>query len=167
LTLEEAATRAEELAAAGDETTLARHRAEWGEEIEFAARNTDFRVRAQAYRAVGAFRFKQKLDLLRRGLEDESPACRGSALVSLERLSRDNHPAPVNSSRALLHEMAVNDPNQAVRRLAVLCLKNGSPQKDTILLLKSLGEDDEQDRELRTAAAKVSELLRKRAGAAR
>jgi hypothetical protein len=49
----------------------------------------------------------------------------------------------------------------------VLCLKNGSPQKDTILLLKSLGEDDEQERELRTAAAKVSELLRKRAGAAR
>jgi HEAT repeat protein len=167
LTLEEAATRAEELAAAGDETTLARHRTEWGEEIEFAARNPDFRVRAQAYRAVGSFRFKQKLDLLRRGLQDESPACRGSALVSLERLSRDNHPAPVNSSRALLHEMAANDPNQAVRRLAVLCLKNGSPQKDTILLLKSLGEDDEQERELRSAAAKVSELLRKRAGAAR
>jgi HEAT repeat protein len=167
LTLEEAATRADELAAAGDETALARHRAEWDEEIEFAARNPDFRVRAQAYRAVGAFRFKQKLDLLRRGLEDESPACRGSALVSLERLSRDNHPAPVNASRARLHEMAVNDPNQAVRRLAVLCLKNGSPQKDTILILKSLGENDEQERELRTTAAKVSELLRKRAGAAR
>jgi HEAT repeat protein len=167
LTLDDAATRAEELAAAGDQTALARHRAEWDEEIEFAARNPDFRVRAQAYRAVGAFRFKQKLDLLRRGLEDESPACRGSALVSLERLSRDNHPAPVNAARHALHEMAVNDPNQAVRRLAVLCLKNGSPQKDTILLLKSLGENDEQERELRTTAAKVSELLRKRAGAAR
>ena len=28
-------------------------------------------------------------DFLRRGLEDESPACRGSALISLELLSRD------------------------------------------------------------------------------
>ena len=167
MSLDEAAEQAEVLAAAGDETALARHRAEWDEEIEFAARDTDFRVRAQAYRAVGAFRFKQKLNLLSRGLQDESPACRGSALVSLERLSRDNHPAPVNSSRAALHELAVNDPNQAVRRLAVLCLKNGSPQKDTIQLLRSLGEDDEQERELRTAAAKVSELLRKRAGAPR
>ncbi len=167
MTLEEAAERAEALAAAGDETALARHRAEWDEEIEFAARNPDFRARAQAYRAVGAFRFKQKLNLLSRGLQDESPACRGSALVSLERLSRDNHPAPVNASRAALHELAVNDPNQAVRRLAVLCLKNGSPQPDTIRLLRSLGEDEEQERELRTAAARVAELLRKRAGAAR
>lgn len=167
MTLDEAAERAEALAASGDETALARHRAEWDEEIEFAARSADFRARAQAYRAVGAFRFKQKLDLLRRGLQDESPACRGSALVSLERLSRDNHPAPVNGARALLHQMAVNDPNQAVRRLAVLCLKNGSPVPDTIRLLRSLGEDDEQERELRTAAAKVAELLRKRAGAAR
>ena len=51
----------------------------------------DFRVRAQAYRAIAQFRFRQKTELLRRGLEDDSPACRGSALVALESLSRD-HP---------------------------------------------------------------------------
>ena len=51
----------------------------------------DFRERAVAYRAIGQFRFRTKKELLRRGLEDESPAVRGSALLSLEKLSRD-HP---------------------------------------------------------------------------
>jgi hypothetical protein len=49
-----------------------------------------------------------------------------------------------------------------VRRLAILCLKNGSPQRETVLLLSSLAEDDEQARELRDAARKISEVLRKR-----
>ena len=53
------------------------------------ARHADYRVRSTAYRAVAQFRFRQKLELLRRGLDDESPACRGSALISLELLSRD------------------------------------------------------------------------------
>jgi HEAT repeat protein len=128
-------------------------------------RATDYRERAVAYRAIGQFRYRQKTELLRRGLEDESPACRGSALVSLELLSRD-HPGLVNGLRPLLHELASRDDNQAVRRLAILCLKNGSPQRDTILLLNSLAEDDEQDRELRAAARKIGELLRKK-GAAR
>ena len=83
--------------------------------------------------------------------------CRGVALVSLERLSRDG-PAPVNSARALLHELVTHDPNEAVRRLAALCLKNGSPQRDTILILESLGRDDEQARDLRQSAAKVADL---------
>jgi HEAT repeat protein len=122
-------------------------------------------VRAVAFRAIGQFRYRQKTELLRRGLEDESPACRGSALVSLELLSRD-HPGLVNSVRPMLHALASHDDNQAVRRLAILCLKNGSPQRETILLLNSLGDDDEQDRELRAAATKIAELLRKR-GAAR
>ena len=82
-------------------------------------------MRAQAYRAIAQFRFRQKLELLRRGLEDESPAARGSALIALEALSRD-HPGDVNSFRPLLHELAARDPNVAVRRLAVVCLKNGS-----------------------------------------
>ena len=64
-------------------------RVKWGDEIEGAARSSDFRERAVAYRAVGQFRFRQKIELLRRGLEDESPAARGSALISLELLSRD------------------------------------------------------------------------------
>ena len=125
-------------------------------------RSSDYRERAVAYRAIGQFRYRQKAELLRRGLEDESPACRGSALISLELLSRD-HPGLVNDVRPLLHELASHDDNQAVRRLSILCLSNGSPQRETILILATLAEDDEQDTELRAAARKISETLRKRA----
>jgi HEAT repeat protein len=119
-------------------------------------------VRAVAYRAIGQFRYRQKLELLRRGLEDESPACRGSALVSLELLSRE-HPGVVNSTRAALHELATRDPNQAVRRLAIVCLKNGSPQTSTVQLLNGLADQDDQPRELRELARRVAALLKKRA----
>ena len=86
-------------------------------------------------------------------------------MISLELLSRD-HPGLVNDLRPLLHELSSHDDNQAVRRLAVLCLDHGSPQRETILLLNSIADDDEQDRELRAAARKVAEQLRKK-GAAR
>jgi HEAT repeat protein len=162
VTLAEAAARADELAAAGDERALATLRQEWGEELEHAARNGDYRVRAQAYRAIAQFRFRQKLELVRRGLQDESPAARGSALIALEGLSR-THPGDVNSMRALLHELASNDPNLAVRRLAIVCLKNGSPQRETILVLNGLADDDEQDSELRKTAKAVAAALTKRA----
>jgi HEAT repeat protein len=136
-------------------------RTQWQDEVEGAARSADYRERAVAYRAIGQFRYRQKVELLRRGLEDESPACRGSALISLELLSRE-HPGIVNAVRPALHELASHDDNQAVRRLAILCLKNGSPQRETILLLSSLAEDDEQARELRDAARKIGEFLRKK-----
>ena len=119
-------------------------------------------MRAVAYRAIGQFRYRQKLELLRRGLEDESPACRGSALVSLELLSRE-HPGVVNSTRAALHELATRDPNQAVRRLAIVCLRNGSPQTSTVQLLNGLAEQDDQPRELREIARRVAAALKKRA----
>ena len=163
MTLVEAAAEADALAQRGAERELAQLRAQWDDEVEAAARDPDFRVRATAYRAIGQFRYRQKLELLRRGLEDESPACRGSALVSLELLSRE-HPGVVNAVRALLHELAAHDPNQAVRRLAVVCLRNGSPQRDTILLLNGLADDDEQEPELRAAAKRVAAILKKRAG---
>ena len=115
---------------------------------------------------MGQFRYRQKTELLRRGLEDESPACRGSALISLELLSRE-HPGLVNDVRPLLHELASHDDNQAVRRLAIFCLNNGSPQRETILILNSIADDDEQDRELRGAARKVGEQLRKKAAVRR
>jgi HEAT repeat protein len=166
LTLAEAATQAEELANAGDEKALATLRLQWDDELEMAARDPDFRVRAQAYRAIAQFRFRQKTELLRRGLEDDSPACRGSALVALESLSRD-HPGVVNQVRPKLHSLASADGNEAVRRLAIVCLKNASPQPDTIRLLRGLADDDEQARELRETAAKVAEVLRKRSGAPR
>lgn len=161
MTLAEAAAEGAALADRGAERELAQLRSEWDEELEAGARSADFRERVVAYRAVGQFRFRQKLELLRRGLDDESPACRGSALLSLELLSRDA-PGPVNSVRPLLHELATHDPNEAVRRLAVMSLKNGSPQAATIQILQSLGEDEGQPRELRDAAAKVGVLLKKK-----
>jgi HEAT repeat protein len=161
-TLAEAAAEADALAQAGDEKSLARLRAQWDDELEGAARAADYRVRAQAYRAIAQFRFRQKLELLRRGLEDESPAARGSALIALEALSR-GHPGDANAFRGLLHELVAHDPNVAVRRLAVLCLKNGSPQRDTIQLLEGIAESEELDPELRKTARVVGGALRKKA----
>ena len=164
--LAEAAAQAHEFAEAGNERELADLRSKWGDDLEMTARSADFRERAVAYRAIGQFRFRAKIELHRRGLEDESPASRGSALLSLELLSRD-HPGDVNGVRPLLHELATNDGNQAVRRLAIMALRNGSAQPQTIAILAALGEDDEQDRELREAAAKVAQALRKKAGPAK
>ncbi len=161
MTLAEAAAQAAELAASGAEQELATMRSQWEEEVEMTARSSDYRLRTTAYRAIGQFRYRQKFELLRRGLEDESPACRGTALLSLEQLSRE-HPAAVNNVRSLLHELVTNDPNEAVRRLAVVCLKNGSPQRESVMLLSSISEDDEQPRELREAAAKIAAALQKR-----
>ena len=166
MTLAETANEADALAAAGDERRLAELRSAWDEELEAAVRSPDFRERAIAYRAISQFRYRQKLELLRRGLEDESPACRGSAIVSLEALSRD-HPSVINAVRPLLHELVAHDGNDAVRRLAVMALRNGSAQRDTIAILTALGQDDEQGRELRDAAAKVAQALRRRAGPTR
>ena len=101
MNLTEAAARADELAAAGDQKALATLRQQWEEELEHSARSPDYRIRAQAYRAIAQFRFRQKLELLRRGLEDDSPAVRGSALIALEGLSRA-HPGDVNAYRPLL-----------------------------------------------------------------
>ncbi len=163
MTLAEAAGEAEALAAAGDEQALAELRARYEEEVEAAARSRDFRERAVAYRAISQFRYRQKIELLRRGLEDESPACRGSAIVSLEALSRD-HPSVINGVRPLLHEIVDRDDNDAVRRLAVVALRNGSSQRDTIAILAALGANEDASRELREAAAKVAQGLRRKAG---
>jgi hypothetical protein len=163
VTLAEAAARADELAGSGATQELATLRTEWDDELEAAARSADFRERAVAFRAVGLFRWRAKEELLRRGLDDSSPAARGSALLSLELLSRD-HPSTVNSVRPLLHKMlADDDENSAVRRLAVLALKNGSAQRDTIVLLEGLSADDDADGDLRRAAATVAQGLKRKA----
>jgi HEAT repeat protein len=161
VTLQEAAAEADALAQAGSERELAELRAKWSDDLESAARSADFRERAVAFRAIGQFRWRQKEELLRRGLDDESPAARGSALIALESLSRD-HPSTINSVRSLLHNLATVDGNAAVRRLAIVCLRNGSPQRETIVLLDGLAEDDEADQELRNAAAKVSQTLKRK-----
>jgi len=160
--LAEAAARAAE---ATDERALAQLRRDVADELEAAARSSNYQERAVAYRAIGQLRFNQKTELLRRGLEDESPACRGSALLSLELLSRD-HPGLVNGARPLLHRLVNADPNEAVRRLAILALKNGSPAPDTLTLLAHLAEEAEA-KELRTTAAAVHGTLKKKSAAAR
>jgi hypothetical protein len=161
VSLADAAAEADALAEQGQERALAELRAKWEEEIEHAARSKDYRERAAAYRAIAQFRFRQKNELLRRGLEDATPACRGSALLSLERLSRD-HPGVINGVRPILHELAARDGNEAVRRLAIVALKNGSADRGTIQLLDGLAGDDEQARELRDAAAKVAQALKRK-----
>jgi hypothetical protein len=163
MTLVEAAAKADELAQSGAERELATLRQQWDDEVESAARSADYRQRAIAYRAIGQFRFRQKRELLRRGLEDESPAVRGSALVSVQQLSKES-PGLVNSMRAVLHTMASGDANQAVRRLAIVCLRNGSPQRETIVLLNGLAEAEGAEPELRRTARAVAAELRKRRG---
>lgn len=152
----------ERAAAAEDERQLAELRREAEEPVEDAVRSADFRQRAIGYRAIGLLDFKQKTELLRRGLEDESPACRGAALMSLEVLSRDR-PGDVNGARAILHRLADSDPNMTVRRLAVMCLKNGSVNnRDTSMLLEHIAEASE-DPALAATAKRVIEALRQRA----
>ena len=88
----------------------------------------------------------------------------GHSLLSLEALSRD-HAGVVNGQRSLLHKLANADPNAAVRRLAILALKNGSPHADTLVLLEHIADSDDEDRELRQTAAKVADTLRRKARA--
>ncbi len=68
----------------------------------------------------------------------------------------------MNSVRSELHRLANGDDNQAVRRLAIMCLKNGSSHRDTIALLEGLSGDDRQDRQLRDAAGKVAVSLKRK-----
>jgi hypothetical protein len=167
VTLAEAAARAEELWAAGSQRELAELRANWDDQLEADARSQDFRERAMAFRAVGMFRWRAKEELLRRGLDDSSPAARGSALLSIELLSRD-HPSSVNSVRPILHKMLNDaDENAAVRRLAILALKNGSAQRETIVLLEGTAADDDEGADLRRAAATVAQELKRKAVAKR
>ena len=163
MTLAEAAAQAEALWATGKAQELAQLRAEWEEELESQARSQDFRERAMAFRAIGMFRWRAKEELLRRGLDDSSPAARGSALLSIELLSRD-HPSSVNSVRPLLHKMLADpDENAAVRRLAVLALKNGSAQRETIVLLEGTAADDDEGADLKRAAASIAQELKRKA----
>jgi hypothetical protein len=167
VTLAEAAAQADELWAGGKARDLAELRANWDDQLEADARSQDFRERAMAFRAIGMFRWRAKEELLRRGLDDSSPAARGSALLSIELLSRD-HPSSVNSVRPILHKMLSDaDENAAVRRLAILALKNGSAQRETIVLLDGTAADDDENADLRRAAASVAQELKRKERAKR
>ena len=90
-----------------------------------------------------------------------------AAVPGREREFRDGVDLAIRYATAtqcpLLHTMATADGNAAVRRLAILCLKNGSPQRESIVLLEGLAQDDEADAELRRAAASVAQQLKRRA----
>jgi hypothetical protein len=64
--------------------------------------------------------------------------------------------------RSLLHRLATEDGNNAVRRLAMVCLRNGPAHRDTITILQGVAQDDEADRELRTTATAVAAALVKK-----
>jgi len=63
--------------------------------------------------------------------------------------------------------MVDRDDNDAVRRLAVIALRNGSAERATIGILTALADDDEAGRELRETAGKVAQQLRRKAGPTR
>jgi hypothetical protein len=65
----------------------------------------------------------------------------------------------------LLHELAARDPNAAVRRLAIVSLRNGTPQRDTIQILDGIADSDEEEAEVRKTAQSVSALLLKKSRA--
>ena len=54
-----------------------------------------------------------------------------------------------------------------MRRLAIICLKNGSANRDTIQLLEGIAEDDEADAELKKTARVVHAALKRKASSAR
>jgi hypothetical protein len=63
--------------------------------------------------------------------------------------------------------LADDEENPAVRRLVVMALRNGSPQRDTIVLLEGLGADDAVEGDLRRAAGTVAQGLKRKAQAKR
>ena len=123
--------QANALAEQGSERELADLRAKWGEELDFAARSSDYRERVVAYRAIGQFRFRAEdraAPPRPRGREPGVP--RLGAPLARAAVARPS--GRRERVRPLLHELATRDGNQAVRRLAIMALRNGSAQRDTI-----------------------------------
>ncbi len=52
-----------------------------------------------------------------------------------------------------------------MRRLAIVCLKNGTPERATIQLLDGIAENDEDEAEVRKTARSVALLLTKKSRA--
>ena len=107
--------------------------------------------------------------------EDGAPAARARGREPrVPRLGADLARAPLaRPSRARQRRCArscTSSPRTTTTRPCAgspsICLDHGSPQRETILLLSSIADDDEQDKELRAAAGKIGERLRKK-GAAR
>ena len=59
----------------------------------------------------------------------------------------------------------MRDPNAAVRRLAMACLRNGTPDRGTIQLQVGIAGFDVTEREVRETARSVAAALVKKARA--
>ena len=157
--LAEAAAHADALAREpGNERELATLRAQWDDELEAAARSADYRVRGQAFRAIGAVSLPAEARApppRARGRE------RGGARVGADRadLAVLRPPGRRQRYRAALNELAMRDPNPAVRRLAIACLRNGTADRGTIQLLEGIAQDDDD----RPRGARGGPLRRRRA----
>ena len=116
-----------------------------------------------AYRAIAQFRYRQKLELLRRGLEDESAGARGSALIALTSLSGD-HPGDVNAYRppCTSSRPAIRTPPCGGSRSSACAT---AADRGTIQLLQGMADDDEVDREVRQTARSVAAALVKKSRA--
>jgi hypothetical protein len=121
-----------------------------------SARGADFRDRAIAYRAIGQFRFPQRR-ITRRGPRTRALRCAVRRCSRLEKLSRD-HPGDVNDAVAAAR---VGDARWERGGAAA---RGRRPEEarasDTIQILASLGDDDEQPREQR-GRTKVANSRRK------
>ena len=134
-------------------------RREWEDEVEGAARDPDYRVRAVAYRAIGQFRYRQKLELLAARAGGREPGVprlgarrRSSCSRATARRRQRRAGGRSTSSRATIR-------NQAVRRLAIVCLKNGSGRRETIAILRRASRNrTRRSRQLREVGAEGRRL---------
>jgi hypothetical protein len=136
LSLAEAGVEANALAESGNERDLARLRAAWADELEAAARSDDYRERAAAYRAVGQFRFRQKEEPCGAGWRTQ-PGLPRLGVIARAALARA-------STLGQLGQAAATQPGQRRRqrgRPAPAILRNGSPQRDTIVLPPGIAEE--------------------------
>ena len=143
-------------------------RAQWDEEVEAAARSADYRERVVALprdRPVPLPAEDRAAAARARGREPGLP--RLGAPLARAALARPSRRRERACGRCCTSS-STSDGNEAVRRLAIMALRNGSPQRghDRDPRPRS-ASDDEQGRELREAAAKVAQVLRRKAGPAR
>ena len=139
------------------ERELADLRAEWADELEASLpQHTTTACAPLAYRAIAPVPLpRRSSSCSAAGSRTRARPCRGSALIALEgalaRPSRRRQRVPRRCSTS----SPSRDPNAAVRRLAIVCFKNGTPARETILILDGIADDDETDAEVRKTARSV------------
>ena len=163
VTLAEAAASADELAKQGKERELADLRRQWDDELEArgAQPRTTRSGRSPTARSASSASARRASSCGAAWRTRAPPAaarrCSRSSCCRAMRPARQRGPAaPPHASRT-------PTTTQAVRRLAIVCLRNGSPQRDTIVLLQGLADEDGLERDLRETASKVATALQKRA----